>query len=164
MQNHTTTLLVWWFLTKLNILLLNSPVIVLLGIYPNELKANAHTKTSPQVFFCNNFVHNLQNEEATKVSFSGWMDKWLVYPGNRIMCVQMCSATSVMAHFLRPYGLYPARFLSPWGSLGKSTGVGCHALLQGIFPTQELNPGLLHYRWILYCWVTRETQQDNIQR
>ena len=29
-------------------------------------------------------------------------------------------------------------------SLGKNTGVGCRALLQGIFPTQGLNPGLLH--------------------
>ena len=28
--------------------------------------------------------------------------------------------------------------------------VGCHVLLQGIFPTQELNPGLLHCRQILY--------------
>ena len=35
-------------------------------------------------------------------------------------------------------------------SPGKNTGVGCHALLQGIFPTQGLNPGLLHSRWILY--------------
>ena len=33
---------------------------------------------------------------------------------------------------------------------GKSTGVGCHAILQGIFPNQGSNPGLLHYRWILY--------------
>ena len=33
---------------------------------------------------------------------------------------------------------------------GKNTGVGCYALLQGIFPTQGLNPGLPHYRWILY--------------
>ena len=32
-------------------------------------------------------------------------------------------------------------------SSGKSTRVGCHALL----PTQELNPGRLHCRWILYC-------------
>jgi len=32
----------------------------------------------------------------------------------------------------------------------KNTGVGCHALLQGIFPTQGLNSGLLHCRWILY--------------
>ena len=36
-------------------------------------------------------------------------------------------------------------------SLGKNTGVGCHALLQGIFPTQGLNPGLPHCRQILYC-------------
>ena len=35
-------------------------------------------------------------------------------------------------------------------SPGKNTGVGCHALLRGIFPTQGLNPGLPHCRWILY--------------
>ena len=33
---------------------------------------------------------------------------------------------------------------------GKNTGVGCHALLQGIFPTQGLNQGLLHCRQMLY--------------
>ena len=33
----------------------------------------------------------------------------------------------------------------------KNTGVGCHAFLQGIFPTQEMNPILLHCRQILYC-------------
>ena len=35
-------------------------------------------------------------------------------------------------------------------SLGKNTGVGCQFLLQGIFPTHELNSGLLHCRQILY--------------
>ena len=35
-------------------------------------------------------------------------------------------------------------------SPGKNTGVGCHALLQGIFPTQGSNLGLLHCRRILY--------------
>ena len=35
-------------------------------------------------------------------------------------------------------------------SPGKNTGVGCHALLQGIFLTQGLNPTLPHCRWILY--------------
>ena len=35
-------------------------------------------------------------------------------------------------------------------SPGKNTGVGCHALLQGIFPTQGSNPGLLDCRQILY--------------
>ena len=33
----------------------------------------------------------------------------------------------------------------------KNTGVGCHALVQGIFPTQGLNPGIPHCRRILYC-------------
>ena len=36
------------------------------------------------------------------------------------------------------------------GSPGKNTAVGCHALLQWIFLTQESNPGLPHCRWILY--------------
>ena len=38
----------------------------------------------------------------------------------------------------------------PWNSLGKNTGMDCHSLLQGIFPTQGSNPGLLHCRQILY--------------
>ena len=37
----------------------------------------------------------------------------------------------------------PIKLLCPWNSPGKSTGVGCHFLLQGIFPTQGLNPHLL---------------------
>ncbi|XP_055426747.1 uncharacterized protein LOC129645509 [Bubalus kerabau] len=41
------------------------------------------------------------------------------------------------------------RLLCPWDSPGKNTGVGCHALLQRIFPTQGSNPGLLHCRQIL---------------
>ena len=39
---------------------------------------------------------------------------------------------------------------SPWNSPGQNTGVGSLSLLQGIFPTQGLNPGLPHCRWILY--------------
>ena len=42
------------------------------------------------------------------------------------------------------------RLLCPWDFLDKSTGVGCHFLLQGIFPTQGLNPGLPHCRQMLY--------------
>ena len=42
------------------------------------------------------------------------------------------------------------RLLCPWDFPGKSTGVGCHFLLQGIFLTQGSNPGLLHCRQMLY--------------
>ena len=38
---------------------------------------------------------------------------------------------------MRPQGPYPGRPLCPWDSSGKNTGVGCHLLLQGIFPTWE---------------------------
>ena len=47
--------------------------------------------------------------------------------------------------FGRPQGLY-----SPWNSPGQNTGVCSLSLLQGIFPTQEVNRGLLHCRRILY--------------
>ena len=46
---------------------------------------------------------------------------------------------------LQNHGLY-----SPWNSPGQNTGVDSLSLLQGIFPTQGLNPGLLHCRRILY--------------
>ena len=46
---------------------------------------------------------------------------------------------SVVSDALQPHGLY-----SPWNSPGQNTGVGSLSLLQGIFPTQGLNPGLLH--------------------
>ena len=52
---------------------------------------------------------------------------------------------SVVSDSLWPHGLY-----SPWNSPGQNTGVGSLALLEGIFPTQGLNPGLPHCRGILY--------------
>ena len=59
--------------------------------------------------------------------------------------------------------LYPTH-VTPWtaarhaslssGFPRQDTGVGCYFLLQGIFPTQESNPCLLHCRQVLYCWTT----------
>ena len=57
---------------------------------------------------------------------------------------------SVVANSLWPHGLQPTRLLCPWNFPGKSTGVGCHFLLQGIFPTQGSNLGLPHCRQTLY--------------
>ena len=45
---------------------------------------------------------------------------------------------------LCPYGLQPSRLICPWNSSGKNIGVGCCALLQGIFLTQEWDLSLLH--------------------
>ena len=57
---------------------------------------------------------------------------------------------SVMSDSLQPRGLESASLLCPWNSPDKNTGVGCHALLQGVFLTQGLNSGLPHCRQILY--------------
>ena len=54
-----------------------------------------------------------------------------------------------------PMDCKTARLLCPWDSPGKNTWVSCHALFQGIFPTQGSNLHLLrlpHFRQILYCW------------
>ena len=55
-----------------------------------------------------------------------------------------------MSYYLWLHGQQPTRLLCPWKSPSKNTGVDCHSLLQGIFLTQGLNPGLLHCRQILY--------------
>ena len=52
--------------------------------------------------------------------------------------------------FATPWTVACTRLLHPWDFLGKTTGVGCHFLLQGIFLTQGSNPGLPHCRQTLY--------------
>ena len=71
------------------------------------------------------------------------------------VCVCVCVCTraqshQVLANSSRLHGLQPARLLCPWVSPGKKTGVGCHALLQVIFPSQGWNPVPSHCRRILY--------------
>ena len=62
----------------------------------------------------------------------------------------VCLCQRVVFDSLRPHGLQPTRVLYPWNSPGKYTGMGCHSLLQGIFPTQRANPRPLHCRESLY--------------
>ena len=60
---------------------------------------------------------------------------------------------SVVSDSLRPFGFWPIKLFWPWEFPGKNTGVSCYFLLQRIFPTQGLNPGLLcllYFRQILY--------------
>ena len=67
----------------------------------------------------------------------------------------------VVSISLLPCGLLPARLLSPWNFPGKSTGVSCHFLHQGIFPTEGLNLGLLHGRQILYQLTLEKPRKLN---
>ena len=64
----------------------------------------------------------------------------------------LSESRSVMSDSLRVHGLY-----SPWNSPGRNTGMGSYSLLQGIFPTQEQNLGLLPYRRTLYLLSHKES-------
>ena len=52
------------------------------------------------------------------------------------VCAYVCVSCSVTSNSLQPHGQQPSTLLCPWNSPGKSTGVGSHFLLQGIFLTQ----------------------------
>ena len=85
-----------------------------------------------------------------------WFLKFIVETPITLSISQSLSC-SVTYDSLGPHGLWSTRLLCPWNFPGKNTGVGCHFLLQGIFSTQGSNTcllSLLHYRWILYHWVT----------
>ena len=64
------------------------------------------------------------------------------------VCVCRTHARAVMSDSLGIPGLWPTRLLCPWDFTSKNTGVGCHFLLQGIFPTQGLNLWLLHWSFL----------------
>ena len=64
--------------------------------------------------------------------------------GPLCLCMSVLSR-SIMSNALRPHGLLPTRLLCPWDFPGKNTGVGCHFLVQGIFPTQG-SMCLLHWQ------------------
>ena len=57
---------------------------------------------------------------------------------------------SVLSDSFQPHGWQPTRLCCPWDFPGKNTGMGCHFLLQGIFPTQGSNLGLLYCRQTIY--------------
>ena len=60
---------------------------------------------------------------------------------------------SVVSDSARPHRWQPTRLRRPWDSPGKNTGVGCHALLHGIFLTHGPNPGILCLlHWQVGSW------------
>ena len=82
----------------------------------------------------------------------------LVYSLNKYYAV-LCLVTQSCPTLCDPMDFSPPGSSVHGDSPGMNPGVGCHALLQGIFPTQGSNPGLPHCRWIRYCLGTREAQQ-----
>ena len=62
--------------------------------------------------------------------------------------------------FATPWIVACSKLLHPWDFQGESTGMGCYFLLQGIFPTQGLNPGLSHCRQKLYHLSHQGSQSE----
>ena len=99
------------------------------------------------------FDHGMQTHKEGKSKNSmrfliaGGQGAWQTYYNPRIYGAKLLQ----LSDSVQPYGRQPAMFLSVyspgqeyWDSPGKNTGLGCHVLLQGIFPTQGLGPCLLH--------------------
>ena len=116
-----------------------------IGYYINLIKAvavSACIKLSlqPQTF--------AEVKHLINMLLNYWVIGWLIVHN---ACDVFVLSHSDMSDILRP----PTDCSPPGSSVhgdlpGRNTGVGCHVLLQGIFPTQGLNPGLPHFRWILY--------------
>ena len=133
-------------LRKVKIKLPYDPKIPLLGIYKTHTHTHTHTYISLIIWKDTSIPMDIEVlfttakiQNQTKCpSTVEWIKK---------MCVYVYTYIYMYTH--------THRILCPWDSLGKSTGVGCHFLLQGIFVIQELNPGLLHCRQILH-WLSYE--------
>ena len=82
----------------------------------------------------------------------GWVKEWS--PLSSSACTCMLKSLQSCLTLWDPLDCSPLGTTLDclWDSPGKNTGVGCHALLQGIFPTQRSNLCLLICRQILYHW------------
>ena len=78
-----------------------------------------------------------------------FLTAWLHIP----CCAVLCLAAQPCLTLYDPMDRSTSGSSVHGDSQGKNASVDCHALLQGIFQTQAVNPALLHCRWILYCLI-----------
>ena len=130
--------------------------IPLLGIYGKELKTGA--QTGSRSWGSQSSVYSSRILKLLK-----WLDKQnVVCTNSRILFsmkkewsgiffnMLLCLVTQSCPTLWDPMDCSPPGSSVHEDSPGKNTGVSCHALLQGIFPTQVSNPCLWHCRRILY--------------
>ena len=84
---------------------------------------------------------------------------WFVNYISIKLFVLLCLVTRSCPTLCNPMDCSPPGSSVCGDSPGKNTLMGCHTLLQRIFPTQGLNPGLLHCTWILYHLSHQGTQE-----
>ena len=99
--------------------------------------------------FVNDFFAMKQETQETEGKLLEWKIKTFY------MLKKWSESHSVVSDSLWPHGLY-----SPWNSAGQNTGVNNLSFLQGIFPTQRLNPGLSHIAGGFFTiWAIKEAQE-----
>ena len=126
---------------------------VLLSVWWSKCQADQSLGTMTVNFRKNiqkeNYTHRLKSQERQadfrKVKL-GRREKQMM--SSHVVAIMSChvvlSRFSCVQLFATEWTVTP-RLLCPWDSPGKNTGVGSHTLFQGIFPTQGLNPRLLHW-------------------
>ena len=91
-----------------------------------------------------------------------WIFSLCLRHNNFTSAKEKCWSLSRVQLFVTPWSL--ARFLCPWDSPGKHTGVQNRPLLQGMFLILGSNPGFLHCRQIPYCLSTRKALISAIKK
>ena len=109
---------------------------------------------------CRQILYHLSHQKSPNVDFLivsyFKLDLWVNVVKIKMLMAQLCPTLCDTMNLA-------LRLLCPWNSPGKNTGVGCHFLLQGIFPTQGWNPGLLHRRQIPYCLSHQKSHWVNVE-
>ena len=109
-------------------------------------KISWRRKWQPTLVFLPGEFHGQRSPE----DYSPWCSKALDTPGEltlllwTLLCAGLCFVTQLCLTLCDPTDCIPPGSSVHGDSPGKNTEVGSHTLLQGIFPTQGLNPGLSH--------------------
>ena len=93
----------------------------------------------------NGYKETLRGEIYSFFELNQWIHGYIY-----IYVAVLCLVTQLCPTLCDPTDCSPPGSSVHGDSPGKNTGMGCHDLLQGIFPTQGSNPGLPHCRQILY--------------
>ena len=135
-----------------------------------------HTKNHKGLciqFICKTWCRRSWFQKTKNLKMDIFIPKFFIYHIQMCVCVSewvsecVCARVFVYMQALSLFScvqllatLWTAAHQAPLSrnSPGKNTGVGCHVLLQGIFPTQGSNPHLLHCRQILYPLSHLESQ------
>ena len=124
------------------------PEIPLLGIHPEETKIEKDTCTT--VFTAVLFtIARIWKPPRCPLTDERIKELWYM-DYTMECCAVLCLVTQSCLTLFNPMDCGPPAFFVRGDSSGKNTQVGSPALLQGIFPIQGSNPGLLHCRQTLY--------------